>query len=59
VHWATQRESEITLRPKIRQTIHFPIPLTDSVQALYGVGLLLPELLLIAGGIIWLRRRTA
>lgn len=59
VHWATQRESEITLRPKIRQNIHFPMPLTDSVQALYGVGLLLPELLLIAGGIVWLRRRTA
>ncbi len=59
VHWATQREAEITLRPKIRKTIHFPLPLTDSVQALYSVGLLVPELLLIAGGIVWLRRRTA
>lgn len=59
VHWVTQREADITLRPKIRETIHFPLPLTDSVRALYGVGLLLPELLLIAGGIVWLRRRTA
>jgi hypothetical protein len=59
VHWATANEPAITLRPKIRKTIQFPLPLDSSVQALYGVGLLLPELLLIAGGVVWLRRRTA
>ena len=55
----TENESRITLRPKIRETVQFPVPLNNSVQALYGVGLLLPELLLIAGGIVWLRRRSA
>jgi hypothetical protein len=59
VHWATENEPEVTLRPKVRSTVQFPLPLNDSVQALYGVGLLLPELLLIAGGIVWLRRRSA
>jgi hypothetical protein len=59
VHWATQHEPEITLRPKLRSTVQFPLPLNNSVQALYSVGLLLPELLLIAGGIVWLRRRSA
>jgi hypothetical protein len=59
VHWATDREPAITLRPKIRRTVQFPVPLANSVRAFYGVGLLIPELLLIAGGIVWLRRRSA
>jgi len=59
IHWAAQREPAITLRPKIRSTVQFPLPVTESLQMLYGVGLLLPELLLIIGGIVWLRRRTA
>lgn len=59
IHWATENEPAITLRPKVRTTVQFPLPLNNSVQALYGVGLLLPELLLIAGGIVWLRRRRA
>jgi hypothetical protein len=59
IHWASQREPAITMRPKVRQTIQFPVPINDSVQALYGVGILLPEILLIAGGIAWLRRRSA
>lgn len=59
VHWVTEHDSGITLRPKVRQTVQFPVPLNNSIQALYGVGLLLPELLLIAGGVTWLRRRSA
>jgi hypothetical protein len=60
VHWAAENEPEITLRPKNRPTpVQFPVPLANSLRMLYGVGLLVPELLLIAGGIIWLRRRTA
>jgi hypothetical protein len=59
VHWAAAREPAITLRPKIRPTVQFPLPVTDSLQTLYGVGLLVPELLLIAGAIVWLRRRAA
>jgi hypothetical protein len=59
VHWAAAREPAITLRPKIRPTVQFPLPVTDSLRTLYGVGLLIPELLLIAGAIVWLRRRAA
>lgn len=60
VHWAAENEPEITLRPKNRPTlVQFPVPLTNTLRTLYGVGLLVPELLLIAGGIIWLRRRSA
>ena len=60
IHWAIENESDITLRPKNRPApVQFPIPLTDTLQTLYGVGLLVPELLLIAGGIVWLRRRNA
>jgi hypothetical protein len=60
VHWAAENEPEITLRPKNRPTpVQFPVPLANSLRMLYGVGLLVPELLLIAGGILWLRRRSA
>ena len=59
INWVTSQESGITLRPKIRKTVQFPVPLNNSVNAFYGVGLLLPELLLIAGGVVWLRRRSA
>jgi len=59
IHWSAEREPQITLRPKIRDTVQFPLPVEDSLQMLYGVGLLVPELLLIAGGVVWLRRRSA
>jgi hypothetical protein len=59
VHWALGREPQIALRPKLRDTVQFPLPVQSSLQMLYGVGLLLPELLLIAGGILWLRRRAS
>jgi hypothetical protein len=59
VHWATERESEITMRPKAGAPLHFPLPIANSLRALYGVGILVPELLLISGGLVWLRRRSA
>src|SRR3990172_10051925 len=59
VHWATEQEPEITLRPKGPTPLNFPVPLGNTVRALYGVGLLVPECLLIAGGLVWLRRRSA
>ena len=59
LHWVTQREGAITLRPKAAATIQFPVPLQNSLSAFYGVGMLVPELLLIAGGWVWLRRRSA
>ncbi len=57
VHWAVERESNITIRPKIRATLQFPLPVQNSLLAFYGVGLLVPELLLIAGATAWLRRQ--
>jgi hypothetical protein len=59
VHWVAAQEPEITLRPKVPTPLNFPIPLANTVRALYGVGLLVPELLLVAGGLVWLRRRAA
>lgn len=59
VHWATEREAEITTRPKAGPPLHFPLPIADSLKTLYGVGLLVPELLLVVGGMVWLRRRAA
>jgi hypothetical protein len=59
VHWALAREPQITLRPKIRDTVQFPLPVQNSLELLYGVGLLLPELLLLAGGTLWIRQRGA
>jgi hypothetical protein len=61
VHWVTEHESAIAIRPKVggRQLVQFPVPLQTSLQAFYGVGLLVPELLLLAGGWVWLRQREA
>jgi ABC-2 type transport system permease protein len=59
VHWAVHRESEITLRPKGSGVTQFPLPIQSSLAAFYGVGLLVPELLIMVGGLIWLRQRGA
>ena len=59
VHWIVKREAAITLRPKAAQLIQFPVPIQNSLRALFGVGLLVPELLLVTAGLLWLRRRTA
>ncbi len=59
IHWTAEREAQITIRPKIRDTVQFPVPVENSLQMLYGVGLLVPEALLIVGGVVWLRRRAA
>ncbi len=58
-HWAVQRTDRITLRPKSAGLIQFPVPIQNSMKAFYGVGLLIPELLLIAGGLVWLRQRQS
>jgi hypothetical protein len=60
IHWAAENEPLITQRPKNRPApVQFPIPLTNTLKSLYGVGLLVPELLLLAGGVTWLRRHNA
>jgi len=59
VHWAVARENDITLRPKVGHSVQFPLPIQNSLRAFYGVGMLVPELLLVVGGLVWLRRRGA
>ena len=59
VHWSAERDAQVTIRPKIRDTVQFPLPVENSLQMLYGVGLLVPEALLMVGGVVWLRRRGA
>jgi ABC-type uncharacterized transport system involved in gliding motility auxiliary subunit len=60
IHWALEREPDITLRPKTSvATMQFPLPLANTLRMFQGLGLLLPELLLIAAAILWLRRRSA
>ena len=59
VHWIVERESEITLRPKLRTPKQFPLPIQSTLRTFHGVGLLVPELLLLGGGLVWLRRRQA
>lgn len=58
VHWATDRTERITLRPKALPPHQFPLTPQETLRMLYGVGLLVPELLLVAGGLAWLRRRA-
>jgi ABC-2 type transport system permease protein len=58
-HWSMRREPRITLRPKAGALIQFPVPIQNSLKAFYGVGLVIPQVLLIAGGLVWLRRRSA
>ena len=59
VHWAVERESEITLRPKLRTPKQFPLPIQNTLRTFHGVGLLVPELLLGIAGLVWLRRRAS
>jgi hypothetical protein len=58
VHWATDREAAVTLRPKVLTPYQSPLPPQTTLQMLYGVGLLVPEILLVAGAIVWVRRRS-
>ena len=57
VHWAASREPAITIRPKSGGVLQFPVPIQNSLNAFYGVGMLIPELLLVVGGLVWLRQR--
>jgi ABC-type uncharacterized transport system involved in gliding motility auxiliary subunit len=59
VHWTASREPEITLRPKTITADQFPLTPQQSLRMLYGVGLLVPELCVVAAALAWLRRRSA
>ncbi|HVP29815.1 MAG TPA: GldG family protein [Myxococcota bacterium] len=58
VHWATDDERKITLRPKAVTPDQDPLTPQQTLTMLYGVGLLIPELLLIGGALAWLRTRS-
>jgi hypothetical protein len=60
LHWAVDHTSPGT-RPKVAAVsgrLQLPLPLQNTLTMFQGVGLLLPELLLIAGAIFWARSRT-
>jgi gliding motility-associatede transport system auxiliary component len=61
VHWALAQEPAITLRPKaaVSGALQLPFPVQNTFTMFQGVGLLLPELLLLAGAWSWARSRSA
>jgi hypothetical protein len=59
VHWALAREDAITLRPKVMTPDQDPLTPQQTLGMLYGVGLLIPELMLVAAAVAWMRRRGA
>jgi len=61
VHWATSREADISRWPKVgvSNSMQFALPIQNTFKRFQGLGLLLPELLLILGAIVWLRTRNA
>ena len=59
IHWVAQREDEITLRPKSLTPDQYPLTPQQSLEMLYGVGLLIPELCVAAAAWTWVRRRGA
>jgi hypothetical protein len=61
IHWTLSRDPEITIRPKATVTgrLQLPLPVQDSFTMFQGVGLLLPELLLLGAVWSWARGRGA
>jgi hypothetical protein len=59
VHWVAGREPEITRRAKLLTPVQRPLTVQESLSTFYGLGLLLPELLLIGAALAWARRRSA
>jgi hypothetical protein len=59
VHWVARREPDITRRAKLLTPVQRPLTVQESLSMFYGVGLLLPELLLVGAALAWARRRSA
>jgi hypothetical protein len=57
VQWAAQRPEAITIRPKSLTPDQYPLTPQQSLEMLYGFGLLIPELCLVAAAWTWARRR--
>ncbi len=58
VHWVTEDERRITVRPKSVTPDQDPLTPRQTLGMFYGVGLLLPELLLCGAALSWLRARA-
>lgn len=58
VHWTAQREQAITLRPKTLTPDQYPLTPQQSLEMLFGFGLLIPELCLAAAAWTWVRGRS-
>ncbi|MCG8592723.1 MAG: Gldg family protein [Proteobacteria bacterium] len=59
VHWLLEREADITLRPKSAPVLQFPLPIQNSLKSFSGLGLLIPEALLLLAAGAWLRRQSS
>jgi ABC-type uncharacterized transport system involved in gliding motility auxiliary subunit len=59
IQWTAHREEAITLRPKSLTPDQAPLTPQQSLDMLYGVGLLVPQLCLAAAAWTWSRRRSA
>lgn len=58
VGWVAEREdARLTRRPNLLTNIQAPITPQETLKMFYGVGLLLPELFLIASVLAWSRRQ--
>jgi ABC-type uncharacterized transport system involved in gliding motility auxiliary subunit len=60
VHWAGEQHPLITLRPKegVAGRLQFPLALQNTLTMYQSLGLLLPEILLLAGALLWARSRA-
>ena len=59
VHWAVEQTPRITLRPKegVAGRLQFPLALQNTLTIYQSLGLLLPEILLLAAALVWARTR--
>lgn len=60
VHWAAEQEPTITLRPKegVSGRMQVPLAVQNTLTLYQSLGLLLPELLLLAAALLWVRTRS-
>lgn len=57
VHFLTGRETLLDVRPKVRDLYQYPLPAERTVAAFQSAALLVPEVLLALGVLMWWRRR--
>lgn len=59
IAWLLERPEQLTLRPKSVRAVtdQRPVVLGEALLSFFGVGLLVPELLVLAAGLLWLRAR--